>query len=585
MITIQQIVKEILPPQTLVLNEGHGLSREISWAVVSRSRNPIFEGLKGNELVLISMRSLRLVDEELDLARLFGYLSEMGVAAAAIMGDVSDGALEVAGDLGLPILLLPEGTSLSELERNITKFVSDSRQQLQMEQQRWSQEFTEMALEGKGIAAIAEHLCQISTKATIVEDLAFRVRARYLPENLETYSLVGVGSSNRRNGAHNQISPESLHSGLRELASSVREWFGGKELKASDPPTHSFELTSGLSQMVAPIIAQGVVSSYISIVGREFGASHRIALARAAAACAIERARELAVSAVEDRFQANALDEILDGTFTNPDAVVERGKRLGYNLALPYSVVSFAFRQQEARARKKALTIMVDGLELELDLPISENMARELQRMVDQEAQRRQMTVITRVRDDRFILFFTTGKEFATAVDAKKTSKIFLDRFTTHFIDMSVSAGLGRYYEGIEGLTKCSGEAEKAVTMGLRLFGPGQLTYFGDLGVYRLLLSIGATKELKEFYHEVLGRLLEHDARNGGELLKTLEAYFENQGSPSMIAKKEKMHRNTVLYRIRRIQEITGVDLNENSEGALALHLALRIGEVLGERR
>jgi purine catabolism regulator len=402
---------------------------------------------------------------------------------------------------------------------------------------------------------------------------------------LESYNLVGAGSATRRNGTISQISPENLHSGLRELATSLREWFVGKELKASDPITHTFELSNGLSQMVAPIIAQGVVSSYVSLIGREFGASHRIALTRAAAACAIERARELAVSAVEDRFQANVLDEILDGAFSNPDALIERGKRLGYNLTLPYSVVSFAFRQQEARARKKSLTIMVDGLELELDLPISENMARELQRMVDQEAQRRQISAITRVRDDRFILFFTTGKEFATPLEAKKVAKIFLDRFTAHFSDMSVSAGLGRYYEGMEGLTKCAGEAEKAVTMGLRLFGPGQLIYFGDLGVYRLLLSIGATKELKEFYHEVLGRLLEHDARNGGELLKTLEAYFENQGSPSAMAEKMKMHRNTVLYRIRRIQEITGIDLSENPEAGLALHLALRIGEVLGERR
>jgi DNA-binding PucR family transcriptional regulator len=45
------------------------------------------------------------------------------------------------------------------------------------------------------------------------------------------------------------------------------------------------------------------------------------------------------------------------------------------------------------------------------------------------------------------------------------------------------------------------------------------------------------------------------------------------------------VHRNTLLYRLRRIQEILGVDFEEDSEAALSLHLALRIGEVLGDRR
>jgi purine catabolism regulator len=193
------------------------------------------------------------------------------------------------------------------------------------------------------------------------------------------------------------------------------------------------------------------------------------------------------------------------------------------------------------------------------------------------------MTTITRVRDDRFVLLFSAGKEFAAPADAKKAAKIFQDRFVAHFTDISVTAGLGRYYEGVEGLSKCAVEAEKAVTMGLRLFGPGQLTFFGDLGVYRLLLSIGGQKDLRDFYQEVLGRLLEHDARNGGELLQTLEAYFRYHGSPSEMAREMHLHRNTLLYRLRRIQEITNLDL-EDAETGLALHLALRIGEVLGER-
>jgi len=597
MISVQEIIQAVIPAQSELLAGKESLGREVSWVVVSRSRTPIFEGLKGGEMVLISMRSLRALDEELDLARLFGYLSEMGVVGAAMLGEVSEMAIEAAKELNLPLLGLPEGTHLGELERAIQKYIIDNRQQLQQWNQEILNQFTELVIEGRGLSAIAKRLCELTNKAVIVEDANFRLRARFAPEIIQNEPSTVTSSVRNRtallptpvnanlNGATNNIqSAEGLNSILREQATSLRDWLHNRELKASDPPLHSFEAEGDLLQLVAPIIAQGTVSGYVSLVGREFGVSHRVALSRAASACAIERAREIAVSAVEDRFQANVLDELLEGNFTNGEAVVERARRLGYNLALPYYIMVFAFRQQENRARKKPLTIVLDGRKLELDLPIGETMARELQRLVEQEASRRQMTTIMRVRDDRFILLFSAGKEFATPLEVKKAAKIFQDRFIAHFTDISVTAGLGRYYEGVEGLSKAATEAEKAVTMGLRLFGPGQLTYFGDLGVYRLLLSIGGQKDLRDFYQEVLGRLLEHDARNGGELMQTLEAYFRYHGSPSEMARQMTLHRNTLLYRLRRIQEITGLDL-EDAETGLALHLALRIGEVLGERR
>jgi purine catabolism regulator len=601
MITVQELQQHILPNGTELLAGRNGLNREVSWVVVSRSRPPIFEGLKGNELVLISIRSLRALDEEFPLSRLFSYLSEMGVAAAAVLGDVSETGIETAEEMDLPLYGLPEGVSLHELERTITKYIADNNQQLQQWNQDVYRQFTELAIEGKGLAAIAELLCKLTGKAVVVEDANFRLRTRYLPEVYETQpSMIGISrgravlASNAGQGilavAANSDGPASV---LRENATALRDWLHNKELKASDPPLHTFEIESApdipgkLLQLAAPIIAQSTISGYVSLIGTDFDRKQRVALSRAASALAIERAREIAVSAVEDRFQANVLDELLDGTFTSPEAVLERARRLGYNLQLPYWVVAFAFRQQERNTRKKPLTIVLDGRELELDLPVSETMARELQRLIDQESARRQLSAITRVRDDRFVVLFanSNGKEFSSAVEAKKAAKVYQDRIAVHYPDISVSGGLGRYYEGgVEGLPRQSAEAEKAVTMGLRLFGSGQLTYFGDLGVYRLLLSIGITKDLREFYNEMLGHLLEHDARNGGELLQTLDNYFRYHGSPSAMAEGMHLHRNTLLYRLRRIQEITGLDLSD-AETGLALHLALRIGEVLGEKR
>jgi purine catabolism regulator len=98
--------------------------------------------------------------------------------------------------------------------------------------------------------------------------------------------------------------------------------------------------------------------------------------------------------------------------------------------------------------------------------------------------------------------------------------------------------------------------------------------------VYRLLFQLEYHPELQAFKQEMLGPLLAYDG--GGELLRTLETYFRHNGNISQAADALFIHRNTLIYRMERIAEITGLDL-DNTETRLALQLALRIHKMLGE--
>ena len=100
-----------------------------------------------------------------------------------------------------------------------------------------------------------------------------------------------------------------------------------------------------------------------------------------------------------------------------------------------------------------------------------------------------------------------------------------------------------------------------------------------------MLLALRSSEELDLFYEQTLGALVEYDRKNDGELVKTLDAYFAALGSPTDAAERLHVHRNTLLYRLHRIQEIAGVDLAD-AETRLALHVALRVRDVLltGER-
>ena len=84
---------------------------------------------------------------------------------------------------------------------------------------------------------------------------------------------------------------------------------------------------------------------------------------------------------------------------------------------------------------------------------------------------------------------------------------------------------------------------------------------------------------IQKFAMEIIGPLVRYDEDHRGSLVQTLNAYFTHHGNISQTAESLFVHRNTLLYRMERIQELTGQDLN-NSDMRLALHLSLKLWQL-----
>lgn len=82
-------------------------------------------------------------------------------------------------------------------------------------------------------------------------------------------------------------------------------------------------------------------------------------------------------------------------------------------------------------------------------------------------------------------------------------------------------------------------------------------------------------------FRELVLPLADYDRKRGSDLTKTLSVYFDTGTNASETADRLFLHRNSLLYRLDRIQELTGLDLKE-SDARLALQLgllAIREGE------
>ena len=102
---------------------------------------------------------------------------------------------------------------------------------------------------------------------------------------------------------------------------------------------------------------------------------------------------------------------------------------------------------------------------------------------------------------------------------------------------------------------------------------------YSDMGIYKLLVHIKETSVLHEIYDETLGTLEEFDSANGTDYMETLKCYLENDSSVQEVARITFVHRNTVNYKLRRIKEILGCELNY--EDKLRLMLSFFIKEFL----
>jgi purine catabolism regulator len=102
---------------------------------------------------------------------------------------------------------------------------------------------------------------------------------------------------------------------------------------------------------------------------------------------------------------------------------------------------------------------------------------------------------------------------------------------------------------------------------------------FGDLGTYRLLLSMAEPDALRAFADSLLAPLDAYDNDHGGELIPSLRSFLEHNARWETAAAELFVHRHTLRYRMRKVEELTGRKLSSSFD-RMEFWLALRAREL-----
>ena len=101
-----------------------------------------------------------------------------------------------------------------------------------------------------------------------------------------------------------------------------------------------------------------------------------------------------------------------------------------------------------------------------------------------------------------------------------------------------------------------------------------QVVVFGQVRFRQLLRLCGAQASAGGLLHPAIAQLAAHDAQHGSEYLATLEALFDSQYNQMIAARALHIHRTTLIYRLQRISELTGLRMDDAQE-MLYAHFSL----------
>ena len=125
--------------------------------------------------------------------------------------------------------------------------------------------------------------------------------------------------------------------------------------------------------------------------------------------------------------------------------------------------------------------------------------------------------------------------------------------------------GVSNVFTGIENFARHYAQARHALDLSVHLKDGDSVCSYADYAFYDLLDNAKKAGDLGFFCHPALAQLRAYDTQNNTELLRTLDVYLANDCSIKQSSARLFIHRNSLAYRLRRIFDLTRLDLSDSN--------------------
>lgn len=473
-------------------------------------------------------------------------LAGIGIKVSPYLQSLSPEILSLANDLSFPIIDIHYSIPLSDIMMDAFKEIFNKQASLLERIEKVHEKLMEAMLKGSGLSNLTKIIGE-NVKNPVILSLTL---------SGQTFESIGEKSMAVREELMNEVErfyeKNNQKNRLKQLIED-KVLINGRYIK----------------RMIMPILLRDQIYGHLFFWSIEtpLGGFDLSIIESASTTISLFLLQEISIKEVEIRYISEYFEDLVSLDIKRKKKALDRASFFNLNKNHYYTVEVMSFKDKSGKTQSD-----IDFSYLQEYLNPIVNNIQELMEYLNLTG-----IVSTKAHGIQILLSFKDKSKSEECI--REFNERLIDCILNRNKNIEIKIGMGRIYKGLENVDKSFQDAVRAVRIG-KVINSKMIIKYDELGIFKILSQDLLTEELEDFYDTTLKPLSDYDRKKSTELVATLHSYFKNNGNLTRISEDLFAHYNTVLYRIKRIEEITKMDLNDSTD-RLNLEIAIKIKELL----
>lgn len=460
------------------------------------------------------------------------------------ISQIDERLMQKADQLNLPLLQMPDCSYIDVIVPVMSEILDKQVKALEYAQNVHSM-MTKMVLKGKDIQELLTSLSVLLKKPVLLadEDLHLLNAAVYPGEKVSSPLLTEW----QNRGSQLPITDFFSRSLLNNL------------IYNKEPATykHDSEIT-GHFDFLFPVVAgencYGVL--IVPDLETELDKAKTVAIEAGAMAVALDILKNKAVIEAERKNQLDFYNELLLGNIKNRENIIFRARKFGLDATGSYYVMLAELDKEHIYHNRKE----------QQDSKFKEELEKKLYSLLHYSLEKENASGVVVETLGSLVVLIRVPEGLATE-SALRYGKDIMYRIRENIQKslegVPVYMAIGDYCEDIERISAGYMEAWETIDTGKKIYSTDFALTHNEMSPYHLVKRFLANSDSSKLFEHIYEPLLHYDREKGGELVQTLENYLECNFSRTKTAEKMHLHRNSLNYRLQKIEELLGKDIDK----------------------
>lgn len=529
--------------ESIVLAGHRGLTRYVQFVNISDTPD-VINFLAENHLLLTTGYAFK--DDPQEFCELIKQMHDLNCSGLVIkinrfFRQLPPEVKLLADDLAFPIIDLPTNHTLGEVSRHILNFLNDHEAEQLYYALHVQKEFSNMLIKGYSLSSLLEQLGHLlSRPALLLNHRGEKIAQSYhfLKKSMKT------------------LEKEILQK-IKEDLPAAREGTTFSTPSSDQQSISTFPVHTKRQYPSMLVIFDSLTLPY---------PSSQMAIEQAGNVISFTIVKEQAIEENSRLLKNNFFADLIEKKIHSDEEIISRSDYYGLQKGMENVCV--------------VCTIDAQG-EVYETLQLYEKKVGELHNSVYDQLEDEI------IHENLNATLFTKGKYFAMILQFPKYSEDeintitqFIENVQSNFEgDFTLSFGVSHSVPSLKEIPTAYYQAVEAIESGYEQKLKGFIKYYKTRELEELLTSL-PRKDLKSLYENTLKTLAYPNTKEDQELIKTIQVYLDSQCEISETSRRLFVHRNTVKYRIEKIEELLNCSLRDPSD-SLRIRVALIIGTLL----